>query len=92
MGEGYITFEVAGGGMQSVLVTFHAMTQPGKRVWYGKEEGTASILVYESKNIDITKKIKYTATVCFDQETLSSITHDESEPGLFLPFFFLFVS
>jgi hypothetical protein len=79
-GEGYITFEVEGGGMQSVLVTFTAMAQPGKKVWFGKEEGTATILVYESKNIDVTKKIKYTATVCFDPDTLqSSIAHDEGD-------------
>lgn len=83
-GDGWITFEVEAGWMQSVFVTFTAMAQEGRKVWYGKEEGTATILVYESKNIDITKKIKYTATVCFDQDTLQKSlgTGDEGDLAL----------
>ncbi|KAF2076702.1 hypothetical protein CYY_002015 [Polysphondylium violaceum] len=69
IGDNSITFEVEGGGIQNVLVCFSPIPKPGKRQWFGKEEGTGSILIYESKNIDVTKKINYTATVCFDEET-----------------------
>ncbi|GAM18857.1 hypothetical protein SAMD00019534_020320 [Acytostelium subglobosum LB1] len=64
-----ITFEVDGGGIQNILVYFAPIPKPGRRQWYGKEEGTGSILVYESKNIDVTKKLNYAATICFDEET-----------------------
>eukprot|EP01133_Synstelium_polycarpum_P011912 gene11912-13878_t len=72
IGDNSIQFEVDGGGIQNILVHFSPIPKPGRRQWYGKEDGAGSILVYESKNIDITKKINYTSTICFDDETYRS--------------------
>ncbi|EFA77121.1 hypothetical protein PPL_09876 [Heterostelium album PN500] len=69
IGDSSITFEVDGGGIQNILVYFAPIPKPGRRQWYGKEDGIGSILVYESKNSDVTKKINYNATICFDEET-----------------------
>ncbi|EGC35017.1 hypothetical protein DICPUDRAFT_79246 [Dictyostelium purpureum] len=92
LGDNSITFDIEGGGIQNVLVYFSPIPKPGKRQWYGKEEGNGSILVYESKNIDVTKKINYIATVCFDEETYRQNITSNMGDGYNLPTFSPFKS
>ena len=42
------------------------------------EEGTGSILVYEAKNSDISKKILYTATSYYDSEVFKNRPFQEA--------------
>lgn len=69
--ENGITVTIEPGAMQVVLVIFNPRTKIGlHHTSFAAEDGTGTILVYESGNVDATHKIAYTATVQFEPAPL----------------------